>query len=287
MSFRLQQIDQTLSFSEAGTASTVRELILPGNISFQGLKVTFSGFSVGGGGIVSSGINSMRIQVASQSPVQEVVLIESADDIEDYIGLLTNGPVFGDINNMINMKTPLPADGSEVNEVRDFILPWGHCNQTQIKIIVDFDTTVATGAGSTATINFSFINPGVTQTQTAVLSKFAIPTGSITNEIPLPSWGCDEFVIVPDTANALSLIQQTALGLQVNNPKTYFGDWEYYTGQTQPTSAVSGFFNYYFGRSLMPDAGANTINITKSDAGTGGFIRYLRVVPCTTGEGGY
>jgi len=237
-------------------------------------------FAADSAGTVSAGINSLRIQVVGQNPVNEVVLIESQDDIEDYSGLLVTGPSYGNINNMQNMDQALPGDATSVNAVRSFIFPWAHCNQTQIKIIIDWNAT-ATGAATTCTVRVDFINPGMSVPNTAVLNKFAIPAGSVTNAIPLPAWGCDEFVMVPSVDNAISQIQQTALGLQVNEASTLRGDWEWYTGQGQP--ADGAFFNYYLGRTLVPQQGASDINITKKDASTTGFIRYLKVVPCVRG----
>jgi len=275
---RTRQIDQTLSFSDAVAASTVRELILPSGISFQGLKFSFMDFTASSAGTVSAGINSLRIQVVGQSPVNEVVLIESQDDIDDYLGLLVTGPAFGDINNMQNMGVALSGAATTVDDVRSFIFPWAHCNETQVKVIIDWNSVAA---ATTTTVRVDFVNPGMAVPNTAVLNKFAIPAGSVTNALPLPAWGCDEFVLVPSVENSISQIQQTALGLQINNAKTLRGDWEWYTGQGQP--ADSKFFNYYLGRTLVPQQGASDINITKTDAAVTGFVRYLKVVPCARG----
>ena len=273
---QIYEVDQTLSYT-GSAASTVRELTLPGNVSFQGIMFRFDGYAAGATGNLSDGFNSIKIQVNGQAPVQEVANITSLSDITDvYTGLLVDRSVSQNIANY--------ADAGAIDATNGnwFILPWSHSNTKPIKIILDLNLSgnVFGNASKAVTVTMGLINPNTQVTTTFVLTKEELSGSSVTENVNLPAWGADELVAVMSAGNSVTRIAAPALGVSIDHPALYGPNWQFTTHQGADTD---GFTHYLLERELMPTTGSDTLNFTKTDAAVGGAVYYLKMVPCYNG----
>ena len=271
----IQEIDQTLSFS-GGASSVTRELILPSGISFAGLMVRFEGYGAGSTGALANGVNSMKIQINGQSPVQEAVNID-LKDYPTYLGMLLDDTQKQNIAAYADIAAVDTTNGNW------FMLPWSHSNKTQIRVTMDLDMSVATGvfgndaSTNAVTVRFAYLQPGSSVANCFVLSKENFTGSTSIESVALPAWGTDETVVTSDTANAVTQIQNTALGLQIDAPQMLGPAWDFVTQQGADTD---GFTNYYIRRMITPRAGAENLNISKSDASVTGTVYYMKAAKC-------
>jgi hypothetical protein len=272
---QIYEVDQTLSYTGSG-ASTVRELTLPGNVSFQGLMFRFDGYATGATGNLEDGFNSLKIQVSGQSPVQEVANITELSDITDvYTGLLVDRSVSQDIANYAD------AGAVDLTNGNWFILPWSHSNNAPIKIVLDLDLAGAIfGTTSSVTVTIGLINPNTPVSTTFVLTKESMSGSSTTENVNLPAWGADEMVAVMGAANQVTRIAAPALGVSIDHPALYGPNWQFTTHQGADTD---GFTHYLLERALTPTTGSDTLNFTKASADTAGDVYFLKMVPCAGG----
>lgn len=274
-------IDETLAFSGTST-SEVRTITLPTGESFQGLEVRFSDYAAGADGDLFSSINSIRVEVDGQKPQSQAWELKSSDDVLHYSGLLlmrsephavTDFGDYGAVN----------AAGSNY-----FMLPWAHSGNTRIRIIVDLNMNGGAfgtaGTSANVTVSFGLVNPGARVQSTAILSQEAFLADTTNENITIPSWGTDEFVIRAGTAGDVTLIQQTALNIQYLRPNDIGMLWNLVTNQ--PPVAGGVFDRFYIDMpGLKPKAGADTINVQKTTAGTTGTVYFL--YNCTPFGRGY